>query len=132
MNKFHHGFFKLPLCQFFHNIVLPFIIWKIRELILSGKDHSMKRFIIISILSVVSANVFSQTIKQNIDKQMKDKNTMDRSAKADVLIQKKTISDSTAIKKQTLKTGDKQEAPRKSHRRKYKRKLAPKSPKGDL
>ena len=92
----------------------------------------MKRIIIISIFSVLSANVFSQTIKQNIDKQMKDKNTMDRSAKADVLIQKKTISDSTIMKKQVLKTGGKQVPSKNSHRQKKGKKYAPKSPKGDL
>jgi hypothetical protein len=52
---------------------------------------------------LVSLSASSQTIKQNIDKQAKDKNTMDRSAKADVLIQKKTIYDSSKTKSTSAK-----------------------------
>ena len=46
-------------------------------------------------------SAFSQTVKENIDKAAKDKNTMDRSAKADVLIQKKIIFDSSSQTKKT-------------------------------
>lgn len=44
-------------------------------------------------LSLFSIGVSAQTIKENIDKAAKDKNTMDRSAKADVLMQKKIITE---------------------------------------
>jgi hypothetical protein len=45
--------------------------------------------------SLISFSISAQTIKENIDKAAKDKNTMDRSAKADVLIHKKIITDKT-------------------------------------
>ena len=48
--------------------------------------------------SMMSMSASSQTIKDNIDKLAKDKSTKDRAAKADVLIQKKTIFDATQIK----------------------------------
>lgn len=48
--------------------------------------------------SIFTISASSQTIKDNIDKLAKDKSTKERSAKADVLIQKKAISDSTEIK----------------------------------
>ena len=44
---------------------------------------------------MISAGASSQTVKDNIDKAIKDKNVKENSAKADVYIQKKTISDST-------------------------------------
>ena len=47
---------------------------------------------------MISINASSQTIKENIDKQAKDKANKDRAAKADVLIHKKIIYDSTQIK----------------------------------
>ena len=91
------------------------------------ENHSMKSIIIVSIFSALAANVFSQTIKQNIDKQLKDKTTMDKAAKADVLIQKKTVTDSTINQKQVLKTGDKQIFSKRSHHRKKGRKSTPKT-----
>lgn len=51
--------------------------------------------------SLFCYSAFSQTVKENIDKAAKDKNTMDRSAKADVLIQKKIIFDSSSQTKKT-------------------------------
>lgn len=42
--------------------------------------------------TIISAQGFSQTVKENIDKAAKDKSTADRAAKADVLVQKKTAS----------------------------------------
>jgi hypothetical protein len=47
--------------------------------------------------SLISFNASAQTIKDNIDKTAKDKNTVDRAAKADVLIHKKVIADSNQI-----------------------------------
>ena len=44
--------------------------------------------------SLMSVSAFSQTIKDNIDKAAKDKNTRDMADKADVLIHKKSIADS--------------------------------------
>ena len=65
----------------------------------------------------------SQTIKDNIDKLAKDKNTKDRSAKADVLIQKKTISDSTEIKTSIVKVITKTPAVKQTYKKsKYKKK----------
>jgi len=53
---------------------------------------------------MVSVVAFSQTVKENIDKAIKDKNVKENSAKADVLIQKKTITDSSTIKKTAEKS----------------------------
>jgi len=53
---------------------------------------------IISLLAIaimVSYSVTSQTVKDNVDKLAKDKNTAERAAKADVLMHKKIIFDST-------------------------------------
>jgi 5'-3' exonuclease len=47
---------------------------------------------------MISFSASSQTIKQNIDKAIKDKNAKENSAKADVIIQKRTITDSTVTK----------------------------------
>lgn len=41
---------------------------------------------------MISISASSQTIRENIDKLAKDKETKDRAAKADVLIHKKNIS----------------------------------------
>ncbi|MDQ6757582.1 MAG: hypothetical protein M3004_11670 [Bacteroidota bacterium] len=59
----------------------------------------MKKKLLLSFFTItlISCSSFAQTIKDNIDKAAKDKNTMDRAAKADVLIQKKIIADSVAI-----------------------------------
>ena len=48
-------------------------------------------------ISLLSTSLFSQTIKEKIDKQIKDPKTAENSGKADVYIQKKTISDSGLI-----------------------------------
>jgi tryptophanyl-tRNA synthetase len=48
--------------------------------------------------TMITLSASSQTIKDNIDKLAKDKNTKERAAKADVFIQKKNILDSTEIK----------------------------------
>lgn len=47
---------------------------------------------------MISISASSQTVKDNIDKAHNDKDAKEKSAKADVLILKKTISDSTQIK----------------------------------
>jgi len=62
-----------------------------------------KIFTLLVVGILVSISASSQTIKDNIDKLSKDKETKERSAKADVLIQKKTISDSTQIKITSVK-----------------------------
>ncbi|HEV8081373.1 MAG TPA: hypothetical protein VGP43_11705 [Chitinophagaceae bacterium] len=48
--------------------------------------------------TMLSLSASSQTIKDNIDRTAKDKNTADRAAKADVLIHKKIIYDSVQIR----------------------------------
>ena len=53
---------------------------------------------------MISITASSQTIKENIDKLAKDKETKERAAKADVLIHKKTISDTIAPKMNSAKT----------------------------
>lgn len=56
----------------------------------------MKKILTLLISGImISLSASSQTIKDNIDKLAKDKATQDRAAKADVLIHKKSISDST-------------------------------------
>ena len=47
-------------------------------------------------LSVTS--LFSQTVREKIDKQITDPKTAENSGKADVYIQKKKLSDSTSYK----------------------------------
>lgn len=54
-----------------------------------------KIFTLIFSACFISFTASSQTIKENIDKAAKDKSNADRAAKADVLIHKKTIYDST-------------------------------------
>ncbi len=48
-----------------------------------------KAITLLSALSLLSVTSFSQTVKENIDKQMKDPKTAENAAKADVYIQKK-------------------------------------------
>jgi|GEM_PF-6389372 len=73
--------------------------------------------------SMITLSASSQTIKDNIDKLAKDKNTKDRSAKADVLIQKKTISDSAEIKTAPAKVISKTPAVKQKYKKsKYKKK----------
>ncbi|HUS01649.1 MAG TPA: hypothetical protein VMY77_07975 [Chitinophagaceae bacterium] len=48
---------------------------------------------------MISISATSQTIRENIDKLAKDKETKDRAAKADVLIHKRTISDTSSATK---------------------------------
>jgi len=57
-----------------------------------------KLFTLLFAVTIVTINASSQTVRDNIDKLAKDKSTKDRAAKADVLIQKKTIFDATQIK----------------------------------
>ena len=57
----------------------------------------MKIFALLLALSITTVSALSQTIKENIDKAAKDKNTKDRAAKADVLIQPKTITPAPVI-----------------------------------
>jgi len=54
-----------------------------------------KIFTLLALVIMISISASSQTVKDNIDKLHKDKNTADRAAKADVLMHKKTIYDST-------------------------------------
>jgi hypothetical protein len=57
-----------------------------------------KIFTLLTLGIMISISASSQTVKDNIDKLHKDKNTADRAAKADVLIHKKSVYDSTTIK----------------------------------
>ncbi len=60
-----------------------------------------KIFTFLFIAGFISFSASSQTIKENIDKAAKDKNNADRAAKADVLIHKRIIYDSTSQTKIT-------------------------------
>lgn len=53
---------------------------------------------------MISVNASSQTIKENLDKLAQDKSLRDKADKADVLMQKKIISDSTQTKTAQTKT----------------------------
>ena len=60
-----------------------------------------KSFALITGLIFIATASFSQTIKENIQKQAKDPKTAENAAKADVIIiNKKTVTDSTAVKQQ--------------------------------
>ena len=56
-----------------------------------------KAVFLIFVFTSVAASSFSQTVKEKIDKQIRDPKTTENSGKADVYIQKKTIYDSVAI-----------------------------------
>ena len=72
---------------------------------------------------MVSISASSQTIKENIDKAIKDKNAKENSAKADVIIQKKIISDSTQTKIMPVNTVAKTPATKVKYKKtKYKKK----------
>ncbi len=60
-----------------------------------------KKIFTLILISMSGLNVFSQTIKENIDKAAKDKSNADRAAKADVLIHKKIITTDTTVTKIT-------------------------------
>ena len=51
-----------------------------------------KAITLLSALTLLSVTSFSQTVKENIDRQMKDPKTAENAAKADVYIQKKNDS----------------------------------------
>lgn len=57
-----------------------------------------KIFTLVITCIMISINASSQSVKDNIDKAIKDKNAKENSAKADVLIHKKVIADSTTSK----------------------------------
>ena len=59
-------------------------------------------FLIFAIM--ISVNAHSQTIKENLDKLAKDRSIRDKADKADVLMQKKVISDSAQTKTAQTKT----------------------------
>ena len=62
-----------------------------------------KIFTLLFAVTMVTISTSSQTIKDNINKAHNDKDAKEKSAKADVLILKKTISDSTQIKTAPVK-----------------------------
>ena len=80
----------------------------------------MKKKVVTLLLAVtlLTTSLFSQTVKANIDKQIKDPKTAENSAKADVYIQKKMIRDSGLIKKNNQPLLSKREDIRRKHRRK--------------
>ena len=69
----------------------------------------IKKFILLTLVTSLSAGAFAQSVKQNIDKAASNPTTKENAAKADVYIHdKKVISDSTAKgKKQSLTAVDK-------------------------
>ena len=82
-----------------------------------------KIFTLLFAASMITISASSQTIKDNIGKLAKDKNTQDRAAKADVLIQKKIISDSTQTKITSVKVVSKSPAVKQKYKKsKYKKK----------
>lgn len=76
---------------------------------------------------MISVSASSQTIKENIDKLAKDKETKERAAKADVIIHKKTIADTSAHKMNSAKTIVKTPASKVKHK-KHKHKAKFKKP----
>jgi hypothetical protein len=68
-----------------------------------------KNLLMLTIIMGLSANTFSQSVKQNIDKAAKNPATKENAAKADVYLhKKKLISDSTLEeKKQPVSAADK-------------------------
>ena len=82
-----------------------------------------KLFTLLFAVTIVTINASSQTVRDNIDKLAKDKSTKDRAAKADVLIQKKTIYDSTQTKTAPAKVISKTPTVKQKYKRsKYKKK----------
>ena len=79
-----------------------------------------KIFTLLALAIMVTISASSQTVKENIDKLAKDKNTADRAAKADVLIHKKTIYDSTQTKTASGKVVSKTPAGTKTKYKNYK------------
>lgn len=58
-----------------------------------------KFFIILLVAGLTSYNSFSQTVKENIDKQHKDPSNKEKAARADVYILPKKVTDSNADQK---------------------------------
>jgi hypothetical protein len=79
-----------------------------------------KLFTLLFAVTIVTINASSQTVRDNIDKAIKDKNAKENSAKADVVIHKKTISDSTQIKITPVKVVSKTQPVNKVKYKKYK------------
>ncbi len=75
-----------------------------------------KAITLLSAFTLLSFTSFSQTVKENIDKQMKDPKTAENAAKADVYIQKKNDSISMQKTKQPVLSGKKNK--KKKHCRK--------------
>ena len=85
--------------------------------------YTMKKKILALLISgiMLSISASAQTVKDNIDKAIKDKNAKENSAKADVLIQKKTIADSTTTKITPAKVVSKTTAVNSVNKVKYKK-----------
>lgn len=79
-----------------------------------------KIFTLLFAVSIISISATSQTIKGNIDKAAKDKSNADRAAKADVLIQKKTVYDSALSKTNSVKVVSKTPTVNKVKHKKHK------------
>ena len=89
------------------------------------KLYTMKKRIFTLLISglMISISASSQTVKDNIDKAHNDKDAKEKSAKADVLILKKTISDSTQSKISPVKVVQKTPATKVKYKKhKFKRK----------
>ena len=80
----------------------------------------MKKFLTAMIaITALSPGAQSQTVKENIDKAIRENRAKDHSAKADVIIQKKVIADSTTANIPPKKTVSKAKGENKiKHKRK--------------
>lgn len=88
-----------------------------------------KKLFILQITAImISATASSQTIKDNLDQLSKDPATKERAEKADVLIHKKVITDSTRKKTTPEKTVVRTTGANKVKHKKGKHKLKLKKP----
>ncbi len=76
-----------------------------------------KAIILLSAFAMLSVTSFSQTVKENIDKQMKDPMTAENAAKADVYIQKRN-ADSISMTQVNQPALSKKKNKKKKHCRK--------------
>lgn len=81
-----------------------------------------KTFTFLITALMISMSASSQTIRDNIEKAINDKDAKERSAKADVIIHKKIITDSTVRKGAPTKVASKTPSKIKHKKHKYKRK----------
>ena len=73
-----------------------------------------KAVTLIFTITLVTTSVFSQTVKEKMDKQIKDPKNAENSGKADVYTQKKITSDSVLIRKNDQSLLSKKKSKRKN------------------